>query len=81
MFLYFSKIVLQYLNKGSRVYCIKDQLQTHGWQGKNGQERYIMGIVLPPYKGELKLLCRENDDDFCQEKALLYDKSSICSMD
>ncbi|AQX20000.1 single-stranded DNA-binding protein [Bartonella sp. WD16.2] len=50
-----AKIALQYLSKGSKVY-VEGQLQTRKWQDKSGQTRYTTEIVLPQYKGELKIL-------------------------
>lgn len=68
-----AKIALQYLNKGSKVY-IEGQIQTRKWQDKNGIDRYITEIVLPQYKGDLKLLDSKNDDD--QERVSSpYDRS------
>uniref|UniRef100_UPI00235F9085 single-stranded DNA-binding protein n=1 Tax=Bartonella sp. ML71XJBT TaxID=3019094 RepID=UPI00235F9085 len=67
-----AKIALQYLNKGSKVY-IEGQLQTRKWQDKNGTERFVTEIVLPQYKGDLKLLDSKNDDD--QEQSSPYDRS------
>ncbi|WP_273782958.1 single-stranded DNA-binding protein [Bartonella sp. ML69XJBT] len=64
-----AKIALQYLNKGSKVY-IEGQLQTRKWQDKNGVERFVTEIVLPQYKGDLKLLDGKNDDD--QEQSSPY---------
>lgn len=57
-----AKIALQYLNKGSKVY-IEGQLQTRKWQDKNGIERYVTEVILPKYKGDLKLLDGKNDDN------------------
>ncbi|QEE08863.1 single-stranded DNA-binding protein [Bartonella kosoyi] len=57
-----AKIALQYLNKGSKVY-IEGQLQTRKWQDKNGIERYTTEVILPSYKGDLKLLDAKNDDN------------------
>ncbi|WP_375670574.1 single-stranded DNA-binding protein, partial [Bartonella sp. PS7NMGDW] len=57
-----AKIALQYLNKGSKVY-IEGRLQTRKWQDKNGVERYVTEVILPQYKGELKLLDGKNDDN------------------
>ncbi|WP_375694296.1 single-stranded DNA-binding protein [Bartonella sp. AD24XZML] len=67
-----AKIALQYLNKGSKVY-IEGQLQTRKWQDKNGVDRFVTEIVLPKYKGDLKLLDGKNDDD--QEQSSPYDRS------
>ncbi|WP_345117236.1 single-stranded DNA-binding protein [Bartonella jaculi] len=67
-----AKIALQYLNKGSKVY-IEGQLQTRKWQDKNGIERFVTEIVLPKYKGDLKLLDSKNNDD--QEQSSPYEKS------
>ncbi|VEJ41440.1 single-stranded DNA-binding protein [Bartonella elizabethae] len=64
-----AKIALQYLNKGSKVY-IEGQLQTRKWQDKNGIDRYTTEIILPKYKGELKLLDNKNNDD--QEPSSAY---------
>ncbi|EJF84679.1 single-strand binding protein [Bartonella elizabethae Re6043vi] len=66
---HFAKIALQYLNKGSKVY-IEGQLQTRKWQDKNGIDRYTTEIILPKYKGELKLLDNKNNDD--QEPSSAY---------
>ncbi|MBA9083512.1 single-strand DNA-binding protein [Bartonella chomelii] len=52
---HFAKVALQYLNKGSKVY-VEGQLQTRKWQDKSGQTHYTTEIVLPQYKGELKIL-------------------------
>ncbi|WP_375693796.1 single-stranded DNA-binding protein, partial [Bartonella sp. AP32XZML] len=65
-----AKIALQYLNKGSKVY-IEGQLQTRKWQDKNGVDRFVTEIILPKYKGDLKLLDGKNDDD--QEQSSPYD--------
>ncbi|WP_375695326.1 single-stranded DNA-binding protein [Bartonella sp. AC90GZZY] len=67
-----AKIALQYLNKGSKVY-IEGQLQTRKWQDKNGIERFVTEIILPQYKGDLKLLDGKNDDN--QEQSSPYDRS------
>ncbi|AQX19770.1 single-stranded DNA-binding protein [Bartonella sp. WD16.2] len=50
-----AKVALQYLSKGSKVY-VEGQLQTRKWQDKSGQTRYTTEIVLPQYRGELKIL-------------------------
>ncbi|MEL6088598.1 single-stranded DNA-binding protein [Bartonella schoenbuchensis] len=50
-----AKVALQYLSKGSKVY-VEGQLQTRQWQDKSGQTHYTTEIVLPQYKGELKIL-------------------------
>ncbi|OPB29628.1 single-stranded DNA-binding protein [Bartonella sp. WD12.1] len=50
-----AKVALQYLGKGSKVY-VEGQLQTRKWQDKSGQTRYTTEIVLPQYKGELRIL-------------------------
>ncbi|WP_330167532.1 single-stranded DNA-binding protein [Bartonella grahamii] len=74
---HFAKIALQYLHKGSKVY-IEGRLQTRKWQDKNGVERYVTEVILPQYKGELKLLdSSKNDDDLGQEQVSSspYDKS------
>ncbi|MCZ2159182.1 single-stranded DNA-binding protein [Bartonella sp. 220] len=68
-----AKIALQYLNKGSKVY-IEGQLQTRKWQDKNGQERYTTEIILPHYKGDLKLLDGKNDDNQ-EQSSSPYDRS------
>ncbi|WP_375623509.1 MULTISPECIES: single-stranded DNA-binding protein [unclassified Bartonella] len=73
-----AKIALQYLNKGSKVY-IEGRLQTRKWQDKNGVERYVTEVILPQYKGELKLLDGKNDDD--QEQSSAYDRSIYRPLD
>ncbi|WP_375620305.1 single-stranded DNA-binding protein [Bartonella sp. TS25HLJMH] len=73
-----AKIALQYLNKGSKVY-IEGKLQTRKWQDKNGIDRYITEIVLPQYKGELKLLDGKNDDN--QDQSSAYDRSIYRPLD
>ncbi|UTO28723.1 single-stranded DNA-binding protein [Bartonella harrusi] len=68
-----AKIALQYLNKGSKVY-VEGKLQTRKWKDRNGSEHLAIEIVLPQFKGELKLLDSKNDDN--QEHASSpYDKS------
>ncbi|AQX30985.1 single-stranded DNA-binding protein [Bartonella schoenbuchensis] len=49
------KVALQYLSKGSKVY-VEGQLQTRKWQDKSGQTHYTTEIILPQYKGELRIL-------------------------
>uniref|UniRef100_UPI0035CFFA36 single-stranded DNA-binding protein n=1 Tax=unclassified Bartonella TaxID=2645622 RepID=UPI0035CFFA36 len=56
----------------SKVY-IEGQLQTRKWQDKNGVDRFVTEIVLPKYKGDLKLLDGKNDDN--QEQSSPYDRS------
>lgn len=51
----------KYLSKGSKVY-IEGQLQTRKWIDNNGVERYITEIVLNPYRGEIVLLNRNNEE-------------------
>ncbi|WP_343358281.1 single-stranded DNA-binding protein [Bartonella schoenbuchensis] len=50
-----AKVALQYLSKGSKVY-VEGQLQTRKWQDKSGQTHYTTEIILPQYKGELRIL-------------------------
>lgn len=45
----------KYLKKGSKVY-LEGQLQTRKWQDKDGVERYTTEVVIPRFRGELKLL-------------------------
>ncbi|SSZ40485.1 single-stranded DNA-binding protein [Bartonella grahamii] len=73
-----AKVALQYLSKGSKVY-IEGRLQTRKWQDKNGVERYVTEVILPQYKGELKLLDGKNDDD--QEQSSPYDRSIYRPLD
>lgn len=67
-----AKIALQYLSKGSKIY-IEGQLQTRKWQDKNGIERFVTEIILPKYKGDLKLLDSKNNDN--QEQLSPYNQS------
>ncbi|USP02841.1 single-stranded DNA-binding protein [Bartonella taylorii] len=67
-----AKIALQYLNKGSKVY-VEGKLQTRKWKDKNGGEHLTTEIVLPQFKGELKLLDGKNNDN--QEPLSSYDRS------
>ncbi|MET3560641.1 single-strand DNA-binding protein, partial [Bartonella japonica] len=67
-----AKIALQYLSKGSKVY-VEGKLQTRKWQDKNGHDRYSTEIVLPQFKGDLKLLDSKNDDD--QEQSSSNDRN------
>ncbi|WP_375662563.1 single-stranded DNA-binding protein [Bartonella sp. OC16QHHD] len=73
-----AKIALQYLNKGSKVY-IEGRLQTRKWQDKNGVDRYVTEVILPQYKGELKLLDGKNDDN--QDQSSAYDRSIYRPLD
>jgi single-strand DNA-binding protein len=50
-----SKVVEQYVKKGSRVY-LEGQLQTRKWQDQSGQEKYTTEIVLQNYSGNLTIL-------------------------
>ncbi|WP_375665029.1 single-stranded DNA-binding protein, partial [Bartonella sp. CL162QHHD] len=73
-----AKIALQYLNKGSKVY-IEGRLQTRKWQDKNGIDRYVTEVILPQYKGELKLLDGKNDDN--QDQSSAYNRSIYRPLD
>ncbi|WP_208442185.1 single-stranded DNA-binding protein [Bartonella raoultii] len=73
-----AKVALQYLKKGSKVY-IEGRLQTRKWQDKNGVERYVTEVILPPYKGELQLLDSKNNND--QEPSSPYDRSIYRPLD
>ncbi|WP_375637266.1 MULTISPECIES: single-stranded DNA-binding protein [unclassified Bartonella] len=73
-----AKVALQYLNKGSKVY-IEGRLQTRKWQDKNGVDRYVTEVILPQYKGELKLLDGKNDDN--QDQSSAYDRSIYRPLD
>ncbi|ENN91060.1 single-stranded DNA-binding protein [Bartonella schoenbuchensis] len=69
------KVALQYLSKGSKVY-VEGQLQTRKWQDKSGQTHYTTEIVLPQYKGELKILdsVQKSDPDMTtQEQATAWE--------
>jgi len=55
-----SKVVEQYVKKGSRVY-LEGQLQTRKWQDQLGQERYTTEIVLQNYSGNLTILDSSGD--------------------
>ncbi|MBX4335588.1 single-stranded DNA-binding protein [Bartonella raoultii] len=72
------KIALQYFHKGSKVY-LEGQLQTRKWQDKNGVDRYITEVILPKYKGDLKLLDSKNDDN--QEQSSSYERSIYRPLD
>jgi single-strand DNA-binding protein len=50
-----SKVVEQYLKKGSRVY-IEGQLQTRKWQDQQGQDRYSTEVVIQGFSGQLVML-------------------------
>ncbi|WP_078706122.1 single-stranded DNA-binding protein [Bartonella sp. WD16.2] len=72
-----AKVALQYLSKGSKVY-VEGQLQTRKWQDKSGQTRYTTEIVLPQYRGELKILdsAQKSDPDMAiQEQATTWENS------
>ncbi|WP_343358223.1 single-stranded DNA-binding protein [Bartonella schoenbuchensis] len=72
-----AKVALQYLGKGSKVY-VEGQLQTRKWQDKSGQTHYTTEIVLPQYKGELKILdsVQKSDPDMTtQEQATAWENS------
>ncbi|OPB29499.1 single-strand DNA-binding protein [Bartonella sp. WD12.1] len=78
-----AKIALQYLNKGSKVY-IEGQLQTRKWQDKDGQTRYTTEIVLPQYKGELKILdsAQKSDPDMAtQEQTMAWESGGRESLE
>ncbi|WP_375707076.1 single-stranded DNA-binding protein [Bartonella sp. AA126HLJHH] len=73
-----AKVALQYLSKGSKVY-VEGKLQTRKWQDKNGVDRYVTEVILPQYKGELKLLDGKNDDN--QDQSSAYDRSIYRPLD
>lgn len=50
-----SKIIEQYLRKGSKVY-IEGALKTRKWTDKDGVERYTTEIVLQAFNGTLLML-------------------------
>jgi single-strand DNA-binding protein len=50
-----SKVVEQFLKKGSRVY-IEGQLQTRKWQDQQGQDRWSTEIVIQGFSGQLVML-------------------------
>src|SRR6478736_5036133 len=49
-----ASIAIAYLKKGSKVY-IEGQLQTRKWTNDKGVENTSTEIVLPKYRGELKM--------------------------
>lgn len=48
-------IVVQYVNKGSRLY-IESTSKTRKWEDKEGQTKYTTEIVLSGYNGIIRLL-------------------------
>lgn len=50
-----SKIVEQYLKKGSKVY-IEGQLQTRKWQDQSGNDKYTTEVVISGFNGTLTML-------------------------
>ncbi|MCB2114255.1 MAG: single-stranded DNA-binding protein [Parvularculaceae bacterium] len=55
-----SRIVEQYLRKGSKVY-IEGQLQTRKWTDKDGQEKYTTEVVLQGFNSALTMLDGRRD--------------------
>jgi single-strand DNA-binding protein len=56
-----TKIVEQYVRKGSKVY-IEGQLRTRKYTDKDGQERSRTEVVLNKFRGELTLLDSRGGD-------------------
>lgn len=56
-----GKTAMDYLRKGSAVY-VEGQLRYRKFTDRNQVERTVAEIVLPAYKGDLKLMDRRQDD-------------------
>jgi single-strand DNA-binding protein len=50
-----SKIIEQYIKKGSKVY-VEGSLQTRKWQDKSGQDKYTTEVVLQGFNGTILML-------------------------
>ncbi len=50
-----SKIVAQYLKKGSRVY-VEGKYETQKWQDQQGQDRYSTQVVVGGFAGSMIML-------------------------
>ena len=55
------RVAKQYLRKGSKVY-VEGQLQTRKWQDQSGADRYATEIVLQPFRSEMQLLDKREQD-------------------
>jgi len=56
-----ADIAERYLRKGSLVY-LEGQLQTRKWQDQSGNDRYSTEVVLPAYRGEIKMIGPKGDN-------------------
>lgn len=55
-----------YLRKGSKVY-IEGQLQTRKWINNKGDDVYTTEVVLPRYRGEMKIIYKATPDGVSDE--------------
>jgi single-strand DNA-binding protein len=56
-----ADIAERYLRKGSLVY-LEGQLQTRKWQDQSGNDRITTEVVLPAYRGEIKMIGPKGDN-------------------
>lgn len=56
-----GKIAMSYLRKGSCAY-VEGEMRSRRWTDRDGQERRVSEVVLPKFRGEMKLMDRGQDD-------------------
>jgi len=55
-----NEVIEKYLRKGSKVY-LEGELRTRKWTARDGTEKYTTEVVLPRFRGELKMLDSRKD--------------------
>ena len=70
------KFCEKYLKKGSKVY-LEGQLKTRKYTDKDGVEKYTTEIVLKPYKGEIVLLDKKEQNEYNQDTGVVEDSQEM----
>lgn len=55
-----NEVLEKYVRKGSKVY-LEGELRTRKWTAQDGTEKYTTEVVLPRFRGELKMLDSRKD--------------------
>jgi single-strand DNA-binding protein len=72
-----AEVAGQYVRRGERVY-LEGRLQTRKWEDNNGQVRYITEVVVPPVKGDLKVLFNKREgSEGGEDSSVAEDKTSF----
>lgn len=55
-----NEVLEKFVRKGSKVY-LEGELRTRKWTAQDGTEKYTTEVVLPRFRGELKMLDSRKD--------------------